>query len=170
MKIGCKCGAVIYDQSDFLPDKAHLIADQDWEDFAESASRSEGLDGSLTRTCYQCGSCGRLYVEDADRQLRAFVPEEASGPLLTSSRGLAWKAPLIGAWTDKPLLADRPKGSLWCHSEHAKDLPQEYDSWAALEAAYFALFYRLQAQGALRSALLRKNGDTVHVWPRHSRG
>ncbi|MBV8072530.1 MAG: hypothetical protein JO270_21690, partial [Acidobacteriaceae bacterium] len=32
MKISCHCGATIYDQTDYLPHKAHFVPDQDWFD------------------------------------------------------------------------------------------------------------------------------------------
>ena len=165
MKIGCKCGAVIYDQTDFLPGKARLIADPDWEDFANTVVDCAQIDRTLTRACYQCESCGRLYVEGPDRELHTFTPEDTSGPLLTSSHGSAWKAPLVGNWSARPMFAGHAKGDLWCNSPHAHDTPREYESWPALEAAYFALFFQMQANGVLRSALLRKNNETVHVWP-----
>ncbi|WP_157380588.1 hypothetical protein [Burkholderia ubonensis] len=57
MNFACVCGTVIYDQTDFLANKAYLIADQDWEDFAD-ASHSRGyVDHSYARACYQCPSC-----------------------------------------------------------------------------------------------------------------
>ncbi|AYZ65202.1 hypothetical protein EGY31_17865 [Burkholderia multivorans] len=162
MNFACICGTVIYDQTDFLANKAYLIADQDWEDFAE-ASQSRGyVDHSYARACYQCPSCGRLHVDDNERRLIAFAPE-ATGtqPVLRSIKGELWKAPLIGAWTSKPF-AGQPNGDLYC--DGAEGGAESYDTWEALEQAYFALFFRLKGFGLLRSALLRKDGKQVHTW------
>ncbi|WP_157648001.1 hypothetical protein [Burkholderia ubonensis] len=41
---------------------------------------------------------------------------------------------------------------------------ESYDTWEALEQAYFALFFRLKGFGLLRSALLQKDGKQIHAW------
>ncbi|MBU9480078.1 hypothetical protein [Burkholderia multivorans] len=162
MKIRCNCGAVIVDQTDYLANKGHLVADEDWEDFAESSESRGEIDQSFVRQCYQCTSCGRLYVDDHDRRLLAFLPEAAvPQPALKSIKGALWKAPLIGRWTTAPLPGES-KGSLYCKG--ANGVVERYDTWEALEHAYFALFYRLKGLGLLRSALLHNDGKQVHVW------
>lgn len=94
MKIECHCGALIVDQTDDLPHKAHLIPDQEWfatldridaEVIEPLAARRLTAEGASMRTrslligavrmAWQCRSCGRLYVDDASRELRCFVPE-----------------------------------------------------------------------------------------------
>lgn len=162
MKIGCTCGAVIVDQTDYLANKGHLVADEDWEDFAESSRSLGGIDRSFVRHCYQCTSCGRLYVDDHDRRLLAFVPETTvPQSALRSIKGALWKAPLIGRWAPASL-GGEPKGSLFCKG--GDGVAEQYDTWEALEQAYFALFFRLKGLGLLRSALLHKGGKHVHVW------
>ena len=162
MKIGCVCGAVIVDQTDFLSCKAHLVADQDWFDFVESSELHGQIDQSFVRTCYQCMSCGRLYVDDCNRQLVRFVPETANVKrTLRPIKGEMWKAPLIGVWPVEPL-AGEVNGSLFCAG--AGGTAERYDKREELEQAYFALFYRLQGMGLLRSALLRKGSTDIHVW------
>ena len=93
MKIGCYCGATIYDQSDSLPHKGHFIPDQKWlaaydaidEDVIDplldgslereaAYIKSRGIISGSSRLIYQCRSCGRLYVEDGNRQLHCYVP------------------------------------------------------------------------------------------------
>ncbi|KVD02393.1 hypothetical protein WI77_32330 [Burkholderia ubonensis] len=81
--------------------------------------------------------------------------------MLRSIKGDLWKAPLIGAWTSKPF-AGQPNGDLYC--DGAEGGAESYDTWEALEQAYFALFFRLKGLGLLRSALLRKDGKQVHTW------
>ena len=93
MKIGCPCGGVIYDQTDHLPDKAHLIPDQEW--FPTFDAIDEVIDdviakradadtayiairrilGKAARHVYQCRTCGRLFVDDRQSQLHAFTLE-----------------------------------------------------------------------------------------------
>jgi len=86
MKFLCHCGAVIRDQTDLLPYKAHLVPDQDWEEFCDSCESAGRIDEPLVRRCYQCADCGRLYVEDASRELRSFVPEGHQAQVLRSKR------------------------------------------------------------------------------------
>lgn len=161
MKIGCKCGAVIPDQTDFLSFKAHLIADRDWDDFADASEPHSTIDSSLVRICYQCPQCGRLYVEDASRNLYSFAPEGHKTQVLSSIKGLAWRGPLIGAWSDKPS-AGQSKGTLWCDAEEGTS--EQFNEWSQLENAYHVLFERLRKLDRLRSAILRKDGKDVHIW------
>jgi hypothetical protein len=92
MKIDCPCGGVIYDQTDNLPDKAHLIPDQEWFAVLDAidvvidkamAGRSDAdtayiaircLLGTAARHVYQCRTCGRLFVGDRERRLHPFAP------------------------------------------------------------------------------------------------
>jgi hypothetical protein len=78
MKINCHCGATIYDGTDYLPHKAHFIPDQDWFDVLDaiydaiensgpSAKQKEAaclrvrqLIGTLSRSAWQCRTCGRV--------------------------------------------------------------------------------------------------------------
>jgi hypothetical protein len=94
VKIGCTCGAVIIDQTDDLPDKAHLIPDQEWfatYDAIDDEVIDPVADGRLgndaayhlarriisrsARLMYQCGSCGRLYIDDLHGKLHCYRPE-----------------------------------------------------------------------------------------------
>ena len=109
VKIGCRCGALIIDQTDDLPHKGHVIPDQEW--FATfDAMDDEVIDplieGKITpeaarwlarriisrwaRLAYQCRACGRLYVDDL-RGLHCYFPE--------------------GEETSKEILRARPGGS-----------------------------------------------------------
>lgn len=93
MKIRCQCGFVILDGTDELPQKAHLLPDQEWltafdrlEGIVTAVARGE-LGAELAcqrvtevvctpaRLMWQCRSCGRLYVDGHDRQLHCFTPE-----------------------------------------------------------------------------------------------
>jgi len=94
MKIGCYCGAVILDISDYLPHKGHLIPDQNWFDTYDAVdeiinrattgqiSKEEAywqarqVIGKSARTVYECNECGRLFIEDRERTLQCYVPEK----------------------------------------------------------------------------------------------
>ena len=94
MKIQCRCGARIVDQSDGLSDKAYLLPDEGFFELLDAitnAVRFSGPSGAdkeaaadavrelvinLTRCIYQCVECGRLYI-DGPRGTRVayeFIP------------------------------------------------------------------------------------------------
>jgi hypothetical protein len=94
VKLGCHCGAVIIDQTDDLPNKGHLIPDQEW--FATYDALDDELidplvDGKIeknaaywlartivsrsARLMYQCRECGRLYIDDLQGKLHCYLPE-----------------------------------------------------------------------------------------------
>ncbi|MCA8993795.1 MAG: hypothetical protein KDA88_17540 [Planctomycetaceae bacterium] len=93
MKIGCNCGATIFDSADYLPQKGHLIPDQDWFDVYDAIDddvidkvadgtltkeaaymKAREIIGSKARLMWQCVGCGSLYVDGRDGQLHGFVP------------------------------------------------------------------------------------------------
>lgn len=98
MRIECRCGAQIIDQTDFLPHKAHIIPDQEWfhvlDAIDQAIERSGPSDRDkeaaihsvrsllirVSRSAWQCGACGRLYVDDQGRNLREFIPGPSDGP------------------------------------------------------------------------------------------
>jgi hypothetical protein len=105
MKIGCSCGASIVDQTDYLPHKGHLIPDQEW--FAAFDAIDDNIIDALasgrlaqsdayrlareiirraSRLMYQCRSCGRLFIDDTQRNLQSYVPatQETSHEILRS--------------------------------------------------------------------------------------
>jgi hypothetical protein len=95
VKIGCHCGAVIYDQTDDLPHKAHLIPDQEWfvvfdaiddeviDPLAEGRLGKEAgyrlartIIRRSSRLMYQCRECGRLYLDDLQGRLHCYIPTD----------------------------------------------------------------------------------------------
>jgi hypothetical protein len=95
MKIDCHCGAIIIDQTDYLPHKGHLIPDQEW--FAIYDAIDEKVIAPLVggrldketayrRACffisnsarlmYQCRECGRLYIDDGQAKLQCYLPAD----------------------------------------------------------------------------------------------
>ena len=94
MKIGCQCGETIFDITDYVPNKAHLIPDQDWfptYDAIDDEIIDPIADGRLgkeaaymlarqiisrsARLMWQCATCGRLYIDDIRGNLQCYVPE-----------------------------------------------------------------------------------------------
>ena len=160
MKFDCTCGGRIIDASDYLPHKAHLVADEDYEDVYLSAA-SGGHFVLLARPVYECTTCGRLWIGGHDGQLKSFLPESPVGGVLTSIMGDRWKAPLRASWMDMPV-AGGHRGLLSCRcDEHCG----EYNDWESLERRYYEIFESRRAAGTLRDALLRKNGQDLHSWP-----
>jgi hypothetical protein len=105
MKIGCSCGASIVDQTDYLPHKGHLIPDQEWfavfdaidADIIDALASGQLPQSDAyrlareiilraSRLMYQCRNCGRLFIDDIQRNLQSYVPatEETSREILRS--------------------------------------------------------------------------------------
>ena len=92
MKIGCPCGGVIVDGTDAHPNKAHMVADQDWFRFWEavdaaieqpcsSPKEAEARcihlrELNVARFMWQCEQCGMLFMETHDHELAMFRPED----------------------------------------------------------------------------------------------
>ena len=93
MKISCYCGETIFDSTDNLPQKGHLLPDQSWlemfdalEDqvverlaagklsFEAACMQMRELICSPARGMWQCATCGRLYIDDLDGQLQCYEP------------------------------------------------------------------------------------------------
>jgi hypothetical protein len=83
MKCGCECGQTIFDLTDELPHKGHVIPDQEWTGTADAIddvvilplvngtiSTGEAFRlvrevlGRRARAIYQCAACGRVYIDD----------------------------------------------------------------------------------------------------------
>lgn len=107
MKFNCHCGALLIDQSDALPHKAYLIADQDWFTVLDgldeqvidplsvgkisgdaAAHRARTILTGMKRSLYQCRDCGRIYINDTHGDLHCYAPqsETTSREILRTSR------------------------------------------------------------------------------------
>ncbi len=166
MKISCPCGNDISDSTDFISYKAALIADQDGDDLrqalAQGADPWAALRQHTAATVYQCTECGRLVVMRGN-ELHWFSPETTVRRLLYSKRGAQWPRSLVGHWRDG-------RGELsWDCSMAPDDEDDEFrtdfGSWQELYDLYDSTFRRFLASGRLRSALLKRDGELVHLWP-----
>jgi ribosomal protein L37AE/L43A len=97
MKLPCPCGHEIYDGPDQNPNIGHLIPDQDWfrlldtidaaiEGHHPTAKDKEAacmsvrcLIGDISRRIWQCSECGRLWINDRERQQQGFTPVTEAG-------------------------------------------------------------------------------------------
>ena len=79
MKIGCLCGAVIHDNTDYQENKAHFVPDESWESMCESIEKGMSpWDASVKyqRMMYQCYECKRIYIGGNDGSITSFRPDE----------------------------------------------------------------------------------------------
>ena len=90
MKIGCTCGGIVVDQTDDLPNKAHMISDRDWHAFwvqieeAMKASEKHGYSYQLfdqivdpSQQVWECQDCGRLFfAKDESNMTDVFRPDD----------------------------------------------------------------------------------------------
>lgn len=180
MKIGCECGNVIVDQTDFLPYKGYIISDQDWFDLldaidfaVEKSGHSEkekesalmkvrSLAVTLSKEIYQCTACGRVYIHNNSGGLEMFVrniPFDGS-KILISALGDNWRRPVFGSWDDKR--QGSSKGYISCFGLDDNDVL--FDNWDKLQEKYYSLVKELKGKSILRSALLRRNDEVVHCW------
>lgn len=92
MKITCPWGATIRDQTNNLPQKGHVIPDQEWfpvfdaidalienvankrTDLDTAQTQFRNILGEAARFAYQCQNCGYLFVDDRQYQLHIFAP------------------------------------------------------------------------------------------------
>lgn len=86
MKIKCTCGSIIPDNTDYLPHKAYIIGDKDWFDYHDRIDdaitsadddkekiMSEVHRAEPSRLAWECNSCGRLYLNNAEGLLVEYV-------------------------------------------------------------------------------------------------
>ena len=180
MKILCKCGEIIYDQTDYLPNKGYIIADQDWFDFLDAIDiaieksgptplekekacmQIRNLTSKLSKPIYQCQKCGSLFVFNDNRELETYIKSESfeGNSVLTSAFGLDWKGTIVGEWRDSREGAI--KGYLWCND--IRDREGGFYNWNLLEERYYSVFKELKKRDILRSAILKKNSEVIHTW------
>ncbi|HMW46724.1 MAG TPA: hypothetical protein PK011_00115 [Marinagarivorans sp.] len=163
MKIMCKCGSSIWDSSDYLHDKGHLIPDQDLEDLTEKIERSPGSASSTiwkhSKTIFQCADCACLILgfNNEYHFFSAHEPEKSKNAI-RSVFGERWKRPPRGNWCNG-------KGSLWW-GFGVIDQSADFDvaSWDELFEKYHIAFERLKNNELLRDSSLSKDGVIVHEW------
>ena len=107
-KILCTCGQIIVDQSDFIKNKARIIADQDYVDFFEDVENNDFIE--MTRKAkkyfnevFQCDNCNSLIIFKQDKNKKVFFrPEndEDSSQILRSYLGNNWLGTMSANFTN----------------------------------------------------------------------
>lgn len=139
MKFMCTCGAIIRDQSDYLPHKANIVSDEDFFDLygvldqlMVGAPKDPDVLNRHTlgfwRAIYQCPACGRIYLQARGR-LFEFTPTEDDTPrnLLTGARaalfGQIWEELTAAPSSDNRLAWERELAKEISHGHplHAQD-------------------------------------------------
>lgn len=106
MKIGCTCGGIIVDQTDNLPNKAHIISDRDWHAFwvqieeAMKASEKHGYSTQLldhimdpSQKAWECQYCGRLFfAKDGSHTTDVFRPDDGQAKKVFDRSGLVTRS------------------------------------------------------------------------------
>jgi hypothetical protein len=107
MKFMSECGHIIYDITDNLSYKAHLISDQDWFNFLDEIDEAieksgptqkdkesacmkiRSLSSELHKSVYQCKNCGNMFFNNNLFQLEMFRShkDNPNKTLLQSSKG-----------------------------------------------------------------------------------
>ena len=170
MNFACRCGYCFYDGSDNLSFKAHILADEDWNEFVgyledaekphtekiENMGRSLDL---LERCIYQCPECGRLFLESADGSLTMFTPSDTAEPepdvnrhMLISSHGENWHGILSGWWEDpKPKWREYAGCvSVMMNEETAPAFHS--NDYAETERQFHVIFEKLRAEDRIHYA------------------
>ena len=165
MWIECPCGGVIKDTSDSLPNKAYLLADQDWSVILDATKPGKPpvVDvGTRTRAVYQCVQCGRLTLDDpVTGEMLWFAPENDSrGRALGSIDGNGFKVRLVGRWRPHAKMGDLH----WATSGDLEGGFEQFEDRAELELRYHQVMALLRGQGRLAEAELLDGEATRHRW------
>lgn len=168
MKISCICGSRIIDTSDNLPNKAHLVPDQDFdaaclgEDPIPAELRRWDDVTDQVRSIWQCEDCGRLCLDGPNGLVwfRAESGAPAAG-LLQSVYGERWSGPLRGHWN-----AATGSGELFWTEGAGESHFEDIGDFTALVRRYDEVFADLHARGLVRDAFLNADGRQVRYWAR----
>ena len=109
----CPCGAGVKDSSDYLSYKAHLIADQDFEDFQETSAASKAIvaHNLVKATVYLCSS------ELINELSFPAVTETPDGPVGYTSCSGCWRAPNAGSSSPSMQYLERRSLVLACERD-----------------------------------------------------
>lgn len=96
-KILCNCGQSIIDKTDFIRNKAHIVADQDYFDLFEEIENKEW--NELTKRAskyfsseiFQCNNCNNIIIlKDNNRFDFCPLEKDSSSQILISYLGKKW--------------------------------------------------------------------------------
>lgn len=181
MHFYCICGKRITDQTDSISYKAHVLPDQDYEDFWNSIDQlidDETMPhndkeagrfacSAMGRFMYQCPECGRIILDDTEdkSKLHFFKPESTviNKKLLISDKGNQWKGFLHAQWYDEKPDWYEHKGYIMpnCNQEYDHI---EFDDKELFMKRYHEIFEDMVKKGIIRSAMMKVNNEQVHIW------
>jgi hypothetical protein len=91
MKIKCKCGSIIVDQTDCLKSKGYIISDTQWFEFWDAIDEAIEKSGpskidkerastqlgqqQIFKTVWECSDCGKLFVDSKNGKLISYSPD-----------------------------------------------------------------------------------------------
>lgn len=166
MRFSCKCGHLITDTTDYIPYKAYMISDTDWEDYREALERKM-LGKSLgsykdpmryEQTFYQCEECGRIYFDDPDDPARliAFAPDSKNVMVTRPSEGEQWKGFLRAYFF-------HGNGHVCWHHAFGEEY-RSFDDYSELKSFFDSELERLRDEGRIRRSWINKDGETIFTW------
>ncbi len=159
-KIVCNCGQIIIDQSDFITNKAHLVADQDYFDLLDEIENREWHDLSIRASKYfseifQCSSCNNLIIfKDGKRFDFCPSDKDKSSKILTSYLGQKWLGTLSGNFRNG-------QGELFWNTNLESGFRQNL-TLDELEQLYDQKFKELTDLKILRHSFLTIDGNVRH--------
>lgn len=177
MHFYCKCGYRISDNTDLIPYKGHIVADQDWYDIwdklrdlvnSEDTDKEKRFDelffSDIDRGIYQCPACGNLFLEGEGTQLIGFLAEGGTNThLLESYLGSKWKGTIHAYWEEEPGEWNSHKGSIFVEVNGENRHNYFFDDYEEFKKEYYRLFHELK-DVCLRSSSLRVGKEWVHSW------
>lgn len=186
MKFLCPCGYCFHDNTDNLRFKAHILPDQDMNEFADIIERGEQphseqrelyftLMDLLDRTIYQCPQCGRLFIENNNpRTFAIFTPGADAVPdetvdrnLLMSAHGVDWRGSLNAYWDD-PKPAWNPHPGVIFQEINPRSETLWFDDFAEMERQFYLRLEQLKGKDIIAYAMLRYNHERRFFWRREN--
>lgn len=160
-KILCDCGEIIFDQTDFIKNKAHIISDQDYMDFFEEVENKEFLGMTSNAIKYfteifQCNNCRGLMILKPDNKKAFFLPKdkEKSKDILSSYLGEKWLGTMSADFTNG-------QGEIYWNTNLESGFRQKL-SLHELKEIYRKKFEELSKLNILRNSFLRIDSRIEH--------
>ncbi len=168
-KILCACGQIITDQTDFIKNKAHLIADQDYMDFFEEIENKELMQVTSKAIHYfnevfQCSNCNSLIVFRPDQEKGIFfIPSDKknSRHILRSYLGEKWLGTMSAVFTEG-------KGEIFWDTNLESGFRQNL-SLLELKEIYGKKFEELSKLKILRHSFLRIENSIEHQFDKENK-
>jgi len=159
-KILCNCGQFIIDQSDFIRNKAHILADQDYFDFFEEIENSEW--NELTKIAskyfseiFQCDNCNNIIIlKDNKRYDFSPLDKEKSSKILTSYLEQKWLGTMSANFRNG-------KGEIFWSTNSESGFRQNL-TLDELKQLYNLKFKELKGLKILRHSFLNIDGNIEH--------